>query len=735
MSKIALKGIPDGSATITVQPPNSVTNRTLTLPDSDGILATEEYLSYASGADRVGFLQTGTGASARTVQAKLRDVVSVKDFGAVGDGVTDDTAAIAAAVASGNPLNWLNGTYKINAPLVATVGNVYWQGQGASIFYDGVHAREAVRLDVLVNSNVYISGISVNANQKANVAFKAISAVVDEPLADWPNIFISNFIAHHAYRADQSFPDGDGILILGGFNKASLDEVKVHDCYMAVGAEIFGSQGIFGITFGSSGSRRCRNISVSNYYIENIWSEDSAYFNDQDGIRIFQELNREDSSCFITNGVIRNVSNRAIKVHSGVNVVIDGLRRVLESSVIPQTGSFSNPDIDYQQAPGTLTNARFSYDGAWHIEICRNYTHRLPGQFRHGGAIVSNISGKFTNITAGSVIVVRAAVISEGVENAPINGDITVSNISIEGSIRSFLNLRAYVSGSYTRASVSNVSASSVRGAVVENSVEEDAGEIDVVVTAAHNGDTTSTPTLGANSSWEAGKRILVCGYSGFRPNGARQVATGNNPDRQRIGDPYTSISIPSLADIGDTSTTLLLFKNTGVYSISGTVYLYRGTAISATLVAVQINLIRDASSGNCAWSIIQSGLYVKKIEPVICTYAGESWIALNFTGGAAGAVLARGYFTGNRVGTGELLIVNSADVSSSAALPQRAGFETTTRLLQPLVLDLHSASALPSAIVYANSMIFVTNAAGGPVPAYSDGTNWRRVSDGAVVT
>jgi hypothetical protein len=92
---------------------------------SDTVLAE---LAASNGSSLVTFLQAGTGAVTRTAQAKMRETVSVKDFGAVGDGVTDDTAAIQAAITYAKTLSCPRlvvdaGTYLISLTLTFDLPN------------------------------------------------------------------------------------------------------------------------------------------------------------------------------------------------------------------------------------------------------------------------------------------------------------------------------------------------------------------------------------------------------------------------------------------------------------------------------------------------------------------------------------------------------------------------------------------------------------------------------------
>ena len=80
-------------------------------------------------ASAVHYTPAGTGAVTTTVQTKLHESVSVKDFGAVGDGVADDTVAIQAAVNAAKLVNFPAGVYLVSSSI--NLPNGTWlQGVG-----------------------------------------------------------------------------------------------------------------------------------------------------------------------------------------------------------------------------------------------------------------------------------------------------------------------------------------------------------------------------------------------------------------------------------------------------------------------------------------------------------------------------------------------------------------------------------------------------------------------------
>ena len=149
----------------------------------------------ATTASQVSFTQAGS-TYGRNVQLKLQESVSVMDFGAIGDGVTDDTAAIQAAddavAATGSgiiffpqgnylcqsqlnksPFNTWIGTIGVQDPQTGTHlilghnGTLVDIDSGGSILYCGNAGIRDMRL--LGNMTSYPDGVGINFTAAAGV--------------------------------------------------------------------------------------------------------------------------------------------------------------------------------------------------------------------------------------------------------------------------------------------------------------------------------------------------------------------------------------------------------------------------------------------------------------------------------------------------------------------------------------------------------------------------------------
>jgi len=118
----------------------------------------------------VSFIQAGTGAVTRNIQDKARESVSVLDFGAVGDGVTDDTAAIQAAIdslgAAGGTVEIPNGMKCLVDTSITIQSNVTLKGPFSST---GCQANNGVILYNQLSSIILNSSATFNLKGGAGI--------------------------------------------------------------------------------------------------------------------------------------------------------------------------------------------------------------------------------------------------------------------------------------------------------------------------------------------------------------------------------------------------------------------------------------------------------------------------------------------------------------------------------------------------------------------------------------
>ena len=158
---VSYKFVLQTSAAVTIATYDNVTG------NSSGIYAA---FAASSGSSLVGFIQAGTGAVATTAQTKLRESLSLLDFGAVGNGTTDDTAAIQLAVTAASSGQWIDGvgkTYKIVSVINGT--NAIFKLKNANFVFNTGYADQG-RFELNAGSGttamtVELENISVNGGR------------------------------------------------------------------------------------------------------------------------------------------------------------------------------------------------------------------------------------------------------------------------------------------------------------------------------------------------------------------------------------------------------------------------------------------------------------------------------------------------------------------------------------------------------------------------------------------
>lgn len=134
----------------------------------------------ALGDALVGFRQSNSsgnlaGTVGRTVHQKFQEFISVKDFGATGDGTTDDTAAFQLAADVGGQILVPDGTYKIvgevifgsNTTLAVDNGVVFTMdcsGQNGRGFYFQEAINSGIRGDFIINASATSLGTDGSRN-------------------------------------------------------------------------------------------------------------------------------------------------------------------------------------------------------------------------------------------------------------------------------------------------------------------------------------------------------------------------------------------------------------------------------------------------------------------------------------------------------------------------------------------------------------------------------------------
>jgi len=311
------------------------------------------------------FTQAGTGAVPRSVNSKLRDIISVKDFGAVGDGATNDTAAVQAALQAQQSLSNVTlvfqpGTYNISSQLTQTLtapmviycdGNVTLNWASASV---ATHLWK-VTLNGYSFENIGPGTLTIQCNNKLSRGIDIQNDVdSSRPDVDLGNIRALNLLANNAA--------GFGISVSGRIGTVRGNRLEVDGLTRTTSAGSCQAIAIYRTSFSRGPLKVLVNEAVAKNVTCNVadWDADGllVYNNFEDGVEVH-----------VRRASFYNCRGRGFKFQTGAAIpVID--------------------DVYYYRdiAPTSGSNASAVGAGQYGALLVRQATVEFAGSSTHGGA-------------------------------------------------------------------------------------------------------------------------------------------------------------------------------------------------------------------------------------------------------------------------------------------------------------------------------------------------------------
>jgi hypothetical protein len=289
---------------------------------SDVLPAVQNNVTKKVAIDQFGYLPAGTNAALRTVQNKLRDTVSVKDFGAVGNGVADDTNAFALAMTSNRTVYVPAGNYRFTSTVTIPTSTFTKFIGEANI------PVPASKIIVDFDGPAFVS----NVGSTSFYCFENIFATVNNPTTKTNTAFVKDDgdAVHCNFKGLvlQHFKQ-PGILLNAGF-VCCFDHVLIQYCYNYGIKVNGGSDNRFVRVLADHTEGGGIDAFGGGFVFDNFYSENSCRRNDPATFNeSWRDINLGGTNHTIVGGIIASYpqNNKSpIRLGNSFNTSIIGLR-------------------------------------------------------------------------------------------------------------------------------------------------------------------------------------------------------------------------------------------------------------------------------------------------------------------------------------------------------------------------------------------------------------------------